>query len=64
MKVCATCETNKAKRRAVTKDVTTRSTEVIEIVYTDNLGSIAEESIDWYKYAIGLADSFSRFISV
>ena len=61
--VCKTCETNKAKRRAVPKGVTTKSTEVTEVVHTDVQSSIAEQSIDGHKYAIGFADSFSRFIS-
>ena len=64
VEVCETCETNKAKRRAVLNDDTTRSTEVVEIVHTDVLDPIADESIDGHKYAIGFADSFSRFISV
>ena len=62
--VCETCETNKPKPRVVPEDLTTRSTEVIEIIPIDNLGPIAEEAIDGHKYAIGFADTFALSISV
>ena len=62
--ICECCETNKPKRRPVSKDTVTRATEVLEIVHTDVLGPIANESPDNFKYAIGFVDSFSRFIKV
>ena len=62
--ICGCCETNKSKRRPVPKDTITRATEVLEIVHTDVLGPIANESPESFKYAIGFVDSFSRFIKV
>ena len=61
---CERCETKKAKCRSVPKNFTTMYTGVMQIVHTDVLEPIAEESIDGHKYAIGFADSFSHFISV
>jgi hypothetical protein len=65
VELCETCETEKAKRQPIKKSSWgTRALKTLDIVHTDILGPLTEESIDGFKYAIGFVDSYSRFGTV
>ena len=61
---CETCQLNRSRKLPVTKDSETRAKDVLEIVHTDILGLINPETVDGHRYAIGFADSFSRYQKV
>ena len=60
MFVCEMCEVNKAKRRPVPNDCSTRAKETLDYVHYDVLGPVSPVSVDGHKYAIGFQDSYSR----
>ena len=58
---CDTCAEEKAKRAPVNKASGTRAKKKLDIVHTDVLGSIHQESYEGFRYAIGFVDSYSRY---
>ena len=61
---CNVCSTEKAKRAAIPKTWGTRAKARLDIVHTDVLGPIQQQSYDGFRYAVGFIDSFSRFGAV
>ncbi len=61
---CRECLLNKSKREAVSKDVSTRTQQKLEIVHEDLLGPINLVAVDGQKYAIGFIDSYTRMVKV
>jgi transposase InsO family protein len=61
---CNPCVVQKAKRAPMKKTWGTRSQATLDIVHSDILGPLHEESIDGFRYAIGFIDSFSRYGTV
>ena len=58
---CDTCAEEKAKRAPVNKASGTRAKKKLDIVHTDVLGPIHQESYEGFQYAIGFIDSYSRY---
>jgi hypothetical protein len=61
---CDTCMTEKAKREPIPNTVSTRATHKLQIVHIDIIGPIQTESVDGYKYALSIVDSYSRFSAI
>ena len=58
---CDTCAEEKAKRAPVNKASGTRAKKKLDIVHTDVLGSIHQESYHGFRYAIEFIESYSRY---
>ena len=59
---CDVCNTEKAKRLPISRQVATRATTPLDIVHVD-ISPVNTTSID-FKYALGFVDSFSRLCAV
>ena len=58
---CDTCVEAKAKRAPVNKASGTRAKMKLDLVHTDVLGPIHQESYEGFRYAIGFFDSYSQY---
>ena len=58
---CETCAEEKAERAPVNKASGTGVKKKLDIVHTDVLGPIHQESHEGFRYAIGLVDSYSQY---
>ena len=56
-----TCAAEKAKRAPVNKASDTRAKKKLDIVHTDLLGPIHQQSYESFRYAIRFIDSYSRY---
>ena len=59
---CDTCAEEKAKRAPVNKASGIRAKKKLDLVHTDVLGLIHQESYEGFRYAIGFVDSYSRYV--
>ena len=60
---CDVCNTERAKRLLISRQVATRAKKPLDIVHVD-ISPVNTTSIDDFKYALGFVDSFSRFGAV
>ena len=62
-KPCDVCNTEKAERLPISRQVATRAKKPLDIVHVD-ISPVNTTSIDDFKYALGFVDSFSRLGAV
>ena len=60
---CDVCNTEKAERLSISRQVATRAKKPLDIVHVD-MSPVNTASIDEFKYALGFIDSFSRLGAV
>ena len=58
---CDTCAEEKSKLAPLNKASDTRAKKKLDIVHTDVLGPIHQESYEGFRYAIGFIGSYSRY---